>query len=161
MRPLILALLFFSCINSVAQVSNSLPWTWMGGTSAASANGIYGTLGIPSTSNYPGAREGGGIQWSDASGNLWLFGGYGYPASGSQGFMNDLWKYNPVSNEWTWVNGNNTINSGGNYGTKGVAAASNKPGSRYLSAAWSDNSGNLWLFGGYGYDKNTSFGLLN
>lgn len=155
------ALLFFFCISSAAQVSNTLPWTWMSGTNTTNSYGVYGMMGTPSTTNYPGGREGGGTQWTDTSGNLWLFGGWGLPASGSQGFMNDLWKYDPVANEWTWMGGANTTNIGGSYGTKGVAAATNQPGSRYLAAAWTDNSGNLWLFGGYGYDKNTAFGALN
>ena len=37
------------------------------------------------------------------------------------------------------------------YGTQGVAAANNVPGSRCSGVSWIDNSGNLWLFGGQGY----------
>ena len=36
------------------------------------------------------------------------------------------------------------------YGTQGVQAADNKPGVREESASWTDNLGNLWLFGGQG-----------
>jgi hypothetical protein len=39
----------------------------------------------------PGANECAN-SWSDSSGNFWLFGGYGYGASG-EGYFNDLWKY--------------------------------------------------------------------
>jgi hypothetical protein len=34
-------------------------------------------------------------RWVDANGNLWLFGGFGVPASGTEGNMNDLWMYMP------------------------------------------------------------------
>jgi hypothetical protein len=54
-------------------------------------------------------------------------------------------------NEWTWVGGSHSIPQDGNYGTLGVAAAGNLPGSRQASSTWVDTNGNLWLFGGLGY----------
>lgn len=42
----------------------------------------------------PGAREG-AAAWTDNSGNLWLFGGYGYGADLFAGHLNDLWVYLP------------------------------------------------------------------
>jgi len=41
--------------------------------------------------NVPGARYG-SFSWIDVSGELWLFGGSGYDASGSWNDLNDLWK---------------------------------------------------------------------
>ena len=52
-------------------------------------------------------------------------------------------------NEWAWTNGSDAVNGAGVYGTLGVAAASNVPGSRQNPATWTDAAGNLWLFGGY------------
>ena len=43
----------------------------------AGQNGNYGTLGVPSLSNLPEARED-MISWIDNYGNFWLFGGTGY-----------------------------------------------------------------------------------
>jgi len=126
-------------------------WTWIKGDNTIDKIGVYGTQGIADNNNKPGARYG-SQTWIDASGNLWLYGGYGFTA-GSFGLMNDLWKYNPVTNQWTWVNGDNTVEQLGVYGTKGVANATNKPGARYISTSWADNTGNLWMFGGYGYDE--------
>jgi len=134
-------------IISCAQVSNTLPWTWMKGDNTTNDYGIYGTQGVAASTNKPGAREGCDMSWTDTSGNLWLFGDYGYNAS-SQGYLSDLWKYDPVANQWTWVNGDNTLNSVAVYGTKGVATSTNNPGARHVSETWTDNSGNLWLFGG-------------
>jgi hypothetical protein len=33
-------------------------------------------------------------RWTDKSGNLWLFGGYGI-AGGTEGDLSDLWMYMP------------------------------------------------------------------
>ena len=56
------------------------------------------------------------------------------------------------------MSGANTIPAGsygqpGVYGTQGVTAASNVPGARDSAVSWMDRSGNLWLFGGSGYDS--------
>ena len=134
-------------------------WTWVKGDNTYDRVGVYGTQGSAAAGNKPGARDG-SISWSDASGNLWLFGGYGYAASGISYYLNDFWKYNPFTNEWTWVKGDNTVNQLGVYGTQGTAAAGNKPGSRSGSVSWTDASGNLWLFGGFG-NAASGYNFLN
>lgn len=136
-------------------------WTWVGGSSTADAAGIYGTQGQASATNMPGARTLDSTVWMDASGNVWLFGGYGYDANGTLDRLNDLWKYSPSNNEWTWVGGSNTTDARGVYGTQGVAAAANVPGARNIPVTWVDANGNLWLFGGYGYDSAGTQGPLN
>jgi len=68
-------------------------WTWMSGSDVFNQPGIYGTLGIAASSNIPGARRG-AVGWTDASGNLWLFGGNGLGSSAG-GDLDDLWKYEP------------------------------------------------------------------
>jgi N-acetylneuraminic acid mutarotase len=128
-------------------------WTWVSGSNTFESSGTYGTQGTPSTSNIPGARSS-AIGWIDSSGNLWLFGGLGRDAAGAQGFLNDLWQFNPVAKTWTWISGNNTVNSLGVYGTLGVAASGNVPRSRSGALSWIDGTGNLWLFGGNTPDPN-------
>jgi hypothetical protein len=49
----------------------------------------------------------------------------------------------------------------GEYGSEGTAAASNVPGARTLGAAWTDKSGNFWLFGGTGIDSLGDNGVLS
>jgi hypothetical protein len=105
--------------------------------------GVYGTEGTAAPANVPGARAY-AVSWTDASGNLWLFGGVG----AADAFFNDLWKFNPGSGLWTWVSGSNAANASSVYGTQGVAAAGDVPGSRAGADAWIDPQGNLWLFGG-------------
>ena len=137
-------------------------WTWVSGNYSSNNNGTYGTKGVPSTNNVPGARSG-SVTWKDTSGNFWLFGGYGYDnVSGSGGRLNDLWKFTISDSTWTWMSGNYSSNNNGTYGTKGVASATNIPGARYGSVFWTDASTKLWLFGGYGYDNiSGSTGYLN
>jgi N-acetylneuraminic acid mutarotase len=135
-------------------------WTWISGGNADNANGVYGTVGTAAAGNVPGARQS-AVTWTDSSGNFWLFGGMGYAASGGTGNLNDLWRYSPSSGQWTWISGGNGINAAGVYGTEETAAATNIPGARYLASSWIDASGNLWLFGGYGYDGAAVQGKLS
>jgi hypothetical protein len=99
----------------------------------------------------------GAISWTDAAGTLWLFGGQ----EAGTGFVNDLWSFNTTSKTWTLV-APGGYNANGTYGTKGAAAGGNVPGGRWGATAQLDSFGNLWLFGGFGYDAtSTTPGLLN
>ena len=72
-------------------------------------------------------------------------------ADGTDGDLNDLWEFNPSTNEWTWMGGSSTpcCNAPGVYGTLGVPAPANIPGGRFAPSIWTDLNGNLWLFGGW------------
>ena len=134
-------------------------WTWISGSITGNSAGSYGTQGSTAATNQPPGRQA-SAAWIDNSGNFWMFGGF---TSGTNGF-NDLWKFDTVTTkQWTWVNGSKGATSTpGNYGTQGITASTNVPGARWLSAAWSDTHGNLWLFGGQGFDAtgNGSLGDL-
>ncbi len=134
-------------------------WTWISGASTDNASGVYGTTGTDSASNVPGARQAAN-SWTDSSGNLWLFGGYGYDSTGNLGALSDLWQFNASSREWTSVAGASVANSVGVYGTQGSAAAGSEPGARQAASSWIDSSGDLWLFGGAGYGS-AGNGYLN
>ena len=73
-----------------------------------------------------------------------------------KGYLNDLWKYS--NGEWIWISGNNTTNSPGIHGTKGIPSSSNYPGARSHVVGVIDSSGSFWLFGGKGYDSNGNNG---
>jgi N-acetylneuraminic acid mutarotase len=160
-------------------------WRWEGGTSTftvcknqpavgpftnCSVAGNYGTLGIPATGSVPGSCAG-AVGWTDKGGNLWLFGGSGYDSAGNEGILNDLWEFSPLSGMWTWMGGSSAVpqscantnqcGQSGVYGALGTPAAGNMPGARDGSVSWTDASGNLWLFGGNGYDSTGTLGSLN
>ena len=138
----------------------TLEWIWVSGTDALDQPGVYGTLGTPSVSNVPGARSR-SVTWIDAGGLLWLFGGNGTSSTSAAGHLNDLWKYDPATLEWTWVSGGDGANVKGTYGTIRTAASSNVPGSRNAAISWIDSGGDLWLYGGIGYDAAGGLGYLN
>jgi gliding motility-associated-like protein len=120
-------------------------WTWMSGSTIWTDPGHYGTILIPDSLNCPPVRKNGSCSWVDNMGNLWLFGGKGYMVH-----YNDLWKYDIVTNEWSWMHGSNIGNQLGIYGTQNVPDPANTPGAREVYAHWKDSDGNFWLFGGWG-----------
>lgn len=155
------------------------------GSTVKNQPGVYGSLGTGSTQNTPGSRDG-SISWTDPSGNLWLYGGWGREdVYVEMGYLNDLWRFDPGTNEWTWIAGSNTPQSG--YWTINNASSEliwitqagpedpiysgplcyayeyGTPGGREESISWIDSSGNLWFFGGYfyfGYDGLWNFNDL-
>jgi hypothetical protein len=138
-------------------------WAWMGG---GNLSGVYGTLGQPAAANIPGARAW-GATWTDAAGNLWLFGGNGVDANGNSAAMNDVWVFDLSAGqfgEWTWMGGSSTAPANGGqtgvYGALGEFNATNMPGGRNGEAFWTDSQGNLWLFGGEGIDSQGNAGDL-
>jgi len=139
-------------------------WTWVSGSNVGNKNGVYGALGTPAGTNFPGGRQN-AVLWVDASGKVWLFGGFGFDSVGSGAplgdTLNDLWEFS--GGQWTWVSGSDLANQNGTYGTQTLPAATNVPGSRWGAEGWTDASNNLWFFGGWGYGSITSHpqGYLN
>lgn len=143
-------------------------WTWMGGSSepdqfsgpTGTGNaGVYGTQGQFAAGNMPGSREG-GITWTDHGGNLWLFGGDGFDATGTMGVLNDVWEYKPSTHRWAWMAGSKLANGNAQFNSFGVFNSGNTPGARDEAVSWIDRGGNLWLFGGFGYDVANTEGEL-
>ena len=123
-------------------------WTWVKGSSAVNQFGAYGAQGTPNPNNSPGSRNG-AFEWTDADDNLWLFGGFGFGASGDPSLLADLWKFDASSFEWTWVQGSTGTDISPVHGTMGTPSNVNTPGARVSSVSWVDKEGNLWLFGGW------------
>ena len=151
--------LFGGTTNGTTQFLNDLwrydlgtgNWTLVSGSAVVNQNGVYGTQGAAGAGNVPGARRI-ASSWVGQDGSLWLFCGQGLgelaTSGASVGDLNDLWRYNPVSGQWTWVRGSKGINAAGSYGTKNVAAAGNEPPARGAGGAWSTVDGKFWLVGG-------------
>jgi len=143
----------------VIRVGTPTPnWTWMNGGAVANLNGAYGTKGVASIGNSAGARS---LAASAAEGAVsYVFGGFGRGATGGSGLLNDLWKFDADSNEWTWLSGGDTPNALGDYGEIGVSNQSNQPGGRSGALMWVAE-GKLWLFGGTGRAGGSAVGELN
>jgi len=133
-------------------------WTWMSGSDAIDQLGYYGTMGSPGASNVPDSRFR-SVSWTDSADNLWLFGGNGPDGSGGGGYLNTLWRFDGTY--WTWMSGSDALDQPGYYGTMGSPGASNVPGARENSISWTDSAGDLWLFGGNGFDESGNEGKLN
>ena len=146
---------FFNDLWKYSPASNL--WVWVSGSDTVNAPSVFGVQGSAAAGNIPAGRAG-AVSWKDQAGNLWLFGGSIDNAAGSPSGPNDLWKYAPQSNQWTWVGGSMSSNAAGIYGTIGSAATTNAPGARDGAVAWVDGSGDFWLFGGLGFDKSRHAG---
>ncbi len=129
-------------------------WAYVAG--GIDVSSTVGTTGIGSTSNIPGAR-GSSVVWTDNVGHIWVFGGKGYgTTSGSlSSLLNDLWTFDPTSKQWTYVSGPQNPNTNpGVYFLPGQGTS--QPGARATSVGWVDSSGQLWMFGGNGFDSSNS-----
>ena len=122
-------------------------WTWVGGGTTPNVLSNY--------VNDPGGRQG-MATCTGVDGTLYLFGGYNYT---NEVMYADLWAFDTTSNAWSLISGPNG-NAAGVYGTKGLPAEGNRPGSRWKSNAWVDSDGQIWIFGGSGSAANSS-GWLN
>jgi hypothetical protein len=125
-------------------------WTFKGGSTTANPVGTYGTKGSGDSTTFPGGRAW-ATSWLTPSGDVYILGGQRF----GDGIFNDLWKYS--GGIWTWVapdmptDPNPFVNELGLYGTQNVGDTANAPGSREQGMSWTDASGNLWLFGGFGW----------
>jgi N-acetylneuraminic acid mutarotase len=121
-------------------------WAWIAGSNTINPAMVYGTMGVTTSSNTPNGRMG-GAGWVDNNGVFWTYGGYN---NANTRYHADLWKFETASGHWTYMGGSQSFNIGGTFGTKGVAAPTNFPGSRVSGVGVTDSNNNLWLFGGTG-----------
>ena len=131
-------------------------WTWEGAGSTTS----YTYPTNVGDSGTPMPREN-ATSWTDSSGRLWLFGGYGTDPnpSGSYGPLNDVWMYDLGTGTWTWEGGAITFDAVGTYPVS--VGGSGTPGARSVATHWADSVGKLWLFGGSGHGDGAVTGGLN
>lgn len=142
-------------------------WTWLSGTNAINQLGVYGLRGVSNSSNFPGARQQHTMAIDSKAKKIYLFGGIGADSKISTsstfspsrfrltqillGTMNDLWLFDIVSNQWTWLSGENSGSESidANYGKMGIPHVLNRIGSRRGSSmAINVNEQLLYVFGG-------------
>lgn len=129
-------------------------WVWMNGSKDENPSYSYGAKGIPDSASIPPALYE-PAHWIDKDGKFWVFGGlillrYSNGIYSDE-HSNDLWKYDPDTNLWTWFGGGgrNVMS----HGTKGVPSLTNWPMQlAWCPMTWTDDNGDLWLYGGRGYN---------
>ncbi|MBK8845264.1 MAG: hypothetical protein IPO27_01410 [Bacteroidetes bacterium] len=137
--------IFFLCNDALPQSQ----WAWIGGDKFLPSP-VYGIMGVPSISNKPQAVYE-GARWTDKDGNFWIFGQD----------VDDMWRYNPYTQEWTWwtwMAGSSLGNATASYGIKGVASPTNAPAGRAVYTPFKDVNGNFFVFGGF---NNVAYSPLN
>jgi hypothetical protein len=125
---------------SLAQTKTS-GFAFMGGSTTPCASPHEPRCGgVYSTPAWPGARCCAHV-WSD-SGMAYLWGGYGYDASGDAGYLSDLWELNLTDSTWRHMGGPTQAN---------VPNTPGWPGARHYAAYAHDEAGQgFYLFSGQG-----------
>jgi predicted Ser/Thr protein kinase len=132
-------------------------WTWMSGQSELSFGPTddveYNT---PSTTALPGSTYGAGVT-QDTDGNVWIMGGRNFETT------NQLWRFNPISLEWTLLNGTLRLNNGTvvrkvyqNYYDVGIYSPTAYPPNPLKCPLIYSGDGLLTLVLGEGYDPEMS-----
>jgi len=152
--------------------------TWVAGSGIGNSASVAGTQGTGSTANSPAGRAF-AASWTatltDNTQVFYLFGGESVNSTGTPVFFDDLWSYDPNPQTttpgglhpngkqgWVLVSAAATataVNTTGTYGAQ--AGTTGNPGARISPQTWTDKSGNLWLFGGQGFDGHALLGSLN
>ncbi|MGL5888770.1 MAG: kelch repeat-containing protein [Bacteroidia bacterium] len=155
MRKSILIICFLISVSMCLTAQNGT-WTWMSGTTVNNFAGSFGVQTVAAPGNQPPSLYE-AAEWQDLAGNFWFLGG-----SDPTSIYAAMWRYNPTTNLWTWMKGPQGALQPGIYGVQGIPAPGNYPGGRtYGAVTWTDLAGNLWLYGGVGYDINGTYGALN
>ena len=134
---------------------NDAPFTHIAGDLDVNAPPNY-CRSPPCNGGTPGSRYG-AAAWVASSGRLWVFGGRGLVTPGrvrcatACAYLSDYWSVDPSTGDWRWEGGFNRQAVGGVYQHRANSGAHEHPGSRLMAAAWTDESGAAYLFGGLGY----------
>eukprot|EP01052_Picozoa_sp_SAG31_P033560 SAG31_NODE_3811_length_3861_cov_3.645401_2_plen_454_part_00 len=122
-------------------------WTWVGGPAkecaadqlppGSSCAGVY-----DAATPWPGARCCAHVFAPPGAELAYLFGGYGYDANGTLGYLNDLWQLHFPTITWQFIGGNRTCNLDGQRAW---------PAARSYAAYAFDADGNaFYIFSGMG-----------
>jgi hypothetical protein len=124
-------------------------WQWITGSPLRNAIGSFGTRDISAITNTPGSRFYPAIARNQESSRVFLFGGDGFTTSTSTGRLNDLWEYNLLAGNWTWISGNSALNAPSVF-VSNFSPFAIPSGRISHSMYYDDATGNLFLFGGNG-----------
>jgi len=118
-------------------------WTWVDGSNSIDPASTINGLCLFSQSNIPSGRHENRTisQLTNCNTALITFGG--------NAFDNDLWLFSNNNRSWKLLWGSlSGIPLISNYGLKGITTATNSIPGRSGHCMWSDEQGNIWIFGG-------------
>ncbi|MCB0736651.1 MAG: gliding motility-associated C-terminal domain-containing protein [Bacteroidetes bacterium] len=150
---LYIVLFFYNYLSA-----QSYNWKWIGGDTSNKVQPVYGERNIAGLTSTPGNRHR-HVLWLNSNGNLMLYGGLFAINQSNYNSRNDVWQQ--TTNGWKWIKGYKTFIKEANYGTKGVSLKSNTPNNRYGNLYWNNSKGQLWMYGGSGFDLQGKTGYFN
>ena len=118
-------------------------WTWVDGSNSIDPASTINGLCLFSQNNIPSGRHENRTisQLTNCNTALITFGG--------SAFDNDLWLFSNNNRSWKLLWGSlSGIPLISNYGLKGITTATNSIPGRSGHCMWSDEQGNIWIFGG-------------
>lgn len=108
--------------------------------------GIYNSSD-PNLPLRPGARCCGHVFHDPSSDTTYMWGGFGYDATGTQGYLTDLWSFSNTNGTFRFIGGSQT----GDTGTSAARAGSDWPAGRmYAAYAFDAKSRSFWVSSGEG-----------
>jgi hypothetical protein len=131
-------------------------WTLEAGsqTPVAPSQASYGRFRWPSDNNLMPGRRDFAAAFDKHANVIFVSGGVGEERNGDSVYLADVWAFNVVIRQYTWVGGTPAISDKaiGTYpsvkGLDGGAVHAVRP-NNWASSAWVDHSGGLWLGMGY------------
>jgi len=142
-----------SMVIILATITIAAIWFGLSGAIAQSDFFNYSTKPLAVAGAEPGPRSQ-ATSWASRGSKFWLFGGLTYSGDpNNPDYLNDLWSLKLSDNTWELLTGSGQVNQPGIYGTKGQRDPKNTPGARKSAIFWTARNGNLWLFGGFGFDS--------
>lgn len=121
--------------NDIWQFDTTLSqWRLVSGSSAMNQRGKYGHVNVEVPANSPGGRMN-MLLWKSGN-NIFIANGFGFSSNGSARLISDTWKYNAVTNNWTWMAGSD--NSSLSYVSSGLNTEDdgNRPVAGKYQAFW-------------------------
>lgn len=127
-------------------------WVFIDGFTELNAQSIH-----PAATGQPGGMPGGRVfasSWKDKAGKLWMFGGeFRLPGGTTGALSSELWMYDPTAagGQGHWIIKSDLTKAVNAPGVYSGPVGSMYPGARKGAAAWTDQAGDLWMYGGRAY----------
>ena len=133
--------------------TNGTDWAWLAGDTTFDKRSKYCTQN-GNLKCHPGATWS-AMAWVDQKDHFWMFS----DDIEDSKYPSEFWKWD--GSHWEMVNKDKWTYTKGVYGVMGQADTSNWPGARRSAVTWKDKNGDMWMFGGIGYDSDGDWGYLN